>query len=274
MHSPAANLGRNTTPSLKMIFAVMAGFLMVFVILAELASATTNDQPAVAQVSNQTIAPAPAAAETSGPVANVEPASDAVRPNSLSYGANEVIKMYKSGVKTDTLLTYIETSNLSYLLSSREIVYLSQSGVPSEIVNAMIRRDHQVELAKANARQQTEIASGMPEPATTPVTSSQPSTTVVVQPAPKVKYVTPVYAAPTYTAPVVVNPSPNVTIIGSRYGSSFYNGCYSGPFSGCYNYFNNCWPSPSYGYGYHNRLAYGGFYGGFGHFGHHRSGRF
>jgi cytoskeletal protein RodZ len=266
MHSPATKVGRRTTPSLKKLFAVMAGFLVVLVILAELASATTNDQPAIAQVSNQSPTSTTPPDESVAVAAPVENAPDTARPNSLSYGANEIVKMYKGGVKAGVLLTYIETANLSYQLSSKEILYLSQSGVPSEIVNAMIRRDHQTDVAGQQVQtpplpQQSDAA---------PVVYSQPQTTVVVQSAPNVKYAAPVCSTPVCTT--TASTSPNVTIIGSRYGSTFFNGCYSGPISprAFYNYEfgNQCWTSPYYGFGfgYRNRFAYDGF-GGYGRFG-------
>jgi hypothetical protein len=246
---------------------MMAGFFIVFIILAELASATTNDQPANSTTADSTAVAGPNPEPVSAPAeVSVEPTSTPAKtPRSLSYGANEIIKMYKGGVKTDVLNSYIETAALSYQLSSKEILYLSQIGMPSELVTAMIQHDHHTAVA---ARQQTtETTSELAQPATAPVVYSQP---VVVVQQPKVKYV----SAPVCSTPVcstVSQPSPNVTVIGSRYGSTFYNGCYYGPFS-CYSparaYFNSQF-GPQYGYdfgGYRNRFAYNGYgYGGFGY---------
>src|SRR4051812_21437303 len=171
MHSTASNLGRRTGPSLKKLFGVMAASLALFVVLAELASATTNNQPALSSIPAATtptvaVAPEPVATPET-PV--VETFHTAVQPSSLSYGSSEIVKMFQGGINTDVLLTFVETSNYPYLLSSREILYLTKIGVPSEIVNAMIRRDHQVELAKAEARQQS--APPMPEASAQPVTA-------------------------------------------------------------------------------------------------------
>jgi hypothetical protein len=273
MHLPASNSGRKAGPSLIKLFALMAGFFVVFVILAELASATTNDQPASSLTSNQ-IPVSTTVPEPSAPTEEVVAETPATpSPRSLSYGANEVVKMYKGGVKADVLLTYIESSSLSYLLSSREILYLSQLGVPSEIVNAMIRRDHDVELAKANARQSVVGTSeAMTPPMPAPVVYSQP---VVVVQQPKVKYVGNAPVCSTPVCSTVSQPNANVTVIGSRYGSTFFNGCYYGPFS-CSSparaYYNaefgpRGWSSSYCDFGYRDRFAAGGYGFGRRHFG-------
>lgn len=242
----------------------MAGFLGVSVVLAELATATNNSQPAVTQkletnptvVAHQSEA-APADQQQTAAVAEADP-----RPNSLTYGADEVIKMYRGGVKADVLLTYIETSSYPYQLSSKEILYLNKIGVPSVVVTAMIRRDHQLQLAKVEAAQQNESVPAMTsEPAS--VAYSQPAVVVVQQPVAHVSKA--VCSAANCPAP-----NSNVTVIGSRYGSTFNNGCYYGPFS--------CSPARAYFNAEFGPLCrpsfydYNGFRGGFG-FG-HRWGRF
>jgi hypothetical protein len=279
MHSLASNSGRNRAPSLKGLLAMMAGFFIVFIILAELANATTNNQPATSPAAEPSVVATPDVEAAPAPAEAVaEPTATPIKfPRSLSYGASEIIKMFKGGVKADVLFSYIETANLSYQLSSKEILYLSQIGVPSEIVTAMIRHDHQMALAQLNA-QQPQAPVATEQPTTSPVVYSQP--VVVVQQQPKVKYVsTPVCSTP--ACPTVSQPSPNVTIIGSRYGSTFNNGCYYGPFS--YSparaYFNcefgpRCGYSSYYDFGYRDRFAYNGYgYGGYGN-GHHRWGRY
>lgn len=266
MHSPASKLGRRTTPSLKKLIAVMAGFLGAFVVLAELASATTNRQPTIAPVPAATPAtttqrPEPAVEQQTASVLEPEPQLD-----SLTYGVNEVIKMYRGGVKADVLLTYIETSNFPYQLSSKEILYLNKIGVPSVIVNAMIKRDHQVQVAKTDAGQ----VETTPVTPPLPVAYGQPAVVVVQQPVAHVSR-----SACTTTA--CAAPNPNVTVIGSRYGSTFRNGCYYGPFdcSPARAYYNSefgplCRPS-FYDIGCGPSFAYGGF----GRFGYgHRGGRY
>jgi hypothetical protein len=229
MHSPASNLGRRTVPSLKRLFAVMAGFLGLFVVLAALASATTNSQPVISQNAATIPAVVASSSETVSPVAEQQETaveSDTVaQPNSLTYGAHEIVKMYRGGIDTDVLLTFIETSDFPYQLSSKEILYLNKIGVPSAIVNAMIRRDHQVQLAKADSAQQAQSVSDVSAPIA-PVVYSQPPVVIVQQRASRVNCVS---AAPNCSTPVCA--SPNVTVIGSRYGSTFNNGCYYGPFS-------------------------------------------
>jgi len=269
MHSPASNQGRRSVPSLKKLFAVMAGFLGLFMVLAGLASATTNSQPAIGQnpATIPTVAASPV--ETEAPVVatreTVSETETAVQPNSLTYGANEIVKMYRGGIETDVLLTYIETSDFPYQLSSKEILYLNKIGVPSAIVNAMIRRDHQVQLAKADSGQQPQNVSEVPTPIA-PVAYSQPPVVIVQQRAPRVNCVPATSACSTAACA-----NPNVTVIGSRYGSTFYNGCYYGPFScsparAYYNaQFGPLGCSALYDFGRSPRFAYDGFRGSSGH---------
>lgn len=275
MHAPASNLGRRTAPSLKKLFAVMAGFLGVSVVLAELASATTNSQPAIAENAVATPAIATQQPQTA-PAEQQQPtvaAQTELAPKSLSYGVNEVVDMYRGGVKADVLLAYIGTSNYPYLLSSKEILYLNKIGVPSVVVTAMIRRDHQTQLAKADAVQPAAETAAPPVPEPAPVAYSQPTVLVVQQPVSRGHY-------SACSTPVCVTPNPNVTVIGSRYGSTFYNGCYYGPFScspvrSYYNAeFGPLCSTSYYGFGYGSRFGYGG-YGGFGRYGYrHHWGRF
>lgn len=240
-------------------------------ILAELANATTNGQPAIepASAATSTVAvqqPKATPAQQSQATAAAE---NEPLPDSLTYGANEVIKMYRGGVKADVLLTYIETSNFPYQLSSKEILYLDKIGVPSVIVNAMIRRDHQAQLAKAESVPQQVESTPAPTAPPVPVAYSQPAVVVVQQPVVRVNH-----AACATT--VCAAPNPNVTVIGSRYGSTFNNGCYYGPFScsparAYYNSeFGPLYRPAFYEFGCGPRFAFDGFRGGFGGFGHHR----
>ncbi|MDB6058049.1 MAG: hypothetical protein JWO95_1893, partial [Verrucomicrobiales bacterium] len=182
--------------------------------------------------------------------------------------------------KTDVLLTFIETSNFPYQLSSKEILYLNQVGVPSEMVNAMIRRDHQVELARANSNQQSQdtTATSAPMPPV-PVAYAQPSVVVVQQSAPQVHYVS---STPTCSTPVCTtqNVNPNVTVIGSRYGSTMFSGnCGPFSYSPARSYYDAQFGwrgySSIYNYGCGPRFAYDGFRGGYGRSGFgHRLNRF
>jgi hypothetical protein len=275
MHSPASKTGRKRAPSLKGLLAMMAGFFIVFIILAELANATTSSQPSNSPPTESTpvvASPVQTSTETTDVVAETPTAT---RPRSLSYGVNEVIKMYEGGVAAEILLTYIDTANLSYQLSSKEILYLNQIGVPSEIVNAMIRRDHQTELAQANnQQQQADTMPPLPEPAT--LSGAYLQSPGIVFPRPGLQYASvPVCSTrvnSSATCSTICQAGPNVTIIGSRSGSALFNGYY-GHYSPARAYFNaefgyNCEPS-YYDFGW--QPHYGG--RGFGHGG-HRWGRF
>ncbi len=60
-------------------------------------------------------------------------------------GVTEVMKMYKGGIPADIMISYINTSPLTFYLSADNIISLQQQGVPMPVVNAMINRYGQLQ---------------------------------------------------------------------------------------------------------------------------------
>jgi hypothetical protein len=58
-----------------------------------------------------------------------------------SEPVTEVIKLVNSGVEQDVLLAYVNSSQSAFNLTSDEIIYLTDLGVPDDVVTAMIDRD-------------------------------------------------------------------------------------------------------------------------------------
>jgi len=187
---------------------------------------------------------APAAA--SSPKANGS--TKAVQPAKLSFGVDDVVKMYQSGIEADVILNYIENSSVPYHLSSEEIVHLHDIGVPSPIITTMIRHGAQVhQQANAASAQIQQKATEEAKAAT--ANSNPPSAPVDSPPAPVVNY--------TYAYPSYVNPYP--AYVYPSYYYSYPRYCYSSPYYYRYGYsgYRRCYPYGGYGY-----------YGGYSHYPH------
>ena len=61
--------------------------------------------------------------------------------SALPSPAREIVAMCKGGVDKDVVLVYIQNSQSPYRLSPEGIARLRSSGVPSELIKAMIQRD-------------------------------------------------------------------------------------------------------------------------------------
>lgn len=69
-------------------------------------------------------------------------------------GVNEVMKMFRGGISSDVIISYINNSPLSFYLSADNIIELQQQGVPTLVVQAMIQRNGQLgRLAAAQSQQ-------------------------------------------------------------------------------------------------------------------------
>ena len=129
----------------------------------------------------------------------------------ISYGVGEVVKMWQAGVGNDVIATYINNATAPYHLDADGIIYVKSAGLPSQMIQAMIQRDVQLQ-------QQT---AALPQP-------------VAATPAPYVYMAPP--QLPTAAAPapsedskvVIIGsapppPSVEVTVIGSGYpGYNYY----------------------------------------------------
>ncbi len=224
-----------------------------FVILAVMTGATA--------LSGLETAPAKAGTDSSLKVAlntanQAEPAAEPAQrdaskkaaPAKLSFGVDEVAKMYQNGVENDVILNYIDNSSVPYHLNADEIVQLHEMKVPSPIITALIRRGAQVQqqAATVNAQNQqrtTEEAKAASAYANTYSTS--------VYSPPPVSYSYPTYVStyPAYGYPAY-----------SYYPSySYYSGyCYS-PFYfrfGYYPGYRHFYPYHSYPYHYRGFASY------------------
>ena len=110
----------------------------------------------------------------------------------LSFGVDEVVKMYQGGVEADVIVNYIENSSVPYHLNAEEVVHLHGMGVPSQIITTMIRHGAQVQQ-QANAASAV-IQQKATEEAKAASASFNPYS-YYVPPAPAVSYT---YAYPSY----------------------------------------------------------------------------
>src|SRR2546425_3217522 len=108
---------------------------------SEPAKTNTDSGPNVAL--NQTQPAAAPSPKTNG-------TKKAAQPARLSFGVDEVVKMYQGGVESDVILNYIENSSVPYHLSAEEVVQLHDIGVPSPIITTLIRHGAKVQQ-QANA---------------------------------------------------------------------------------------------------------------------------
>jgi hypothetical protein len=158
---------------------------------AEAVAATKAAEPEPIEVSDPaavTKAPAPAPIE----VNNVAPApapgaeKNPLPPNVRSTGpAADIMKMAQSGVDEFVMLTYITNTTTMFGLSSDEIIYLNDIGVPSQVVTAMIQRDQTLkEFWANNAKEQAAQAAAASATGAAPsyVNEPQPETTPVEAP--------------------------------------------------------------------------------------------
>ncbi len=102
----------------------------------------------------QSAAPEPAVA-TAPPlvITNAPGATEPVFPPNLriSQPLYEVIKLAQSGVDEAVILTYVTNSIAIFTLGAEEIVYLTDIGVPNNVISAMMQRDQTLRAAYANA---------------------------------------------------------------------------------------------------------------------------
>ncbi len=109
-----------------------------------------SDRPV--QLSSAHAQPAPpppaAAADSAVPPAGVAPPPN-ILPNSPLA---QVIRLVQAGVDESVITSYITNSTGTFNLDSDTIIYLSDLGVPNEVVTAMMQRDQalQQQMATAN----------------------------------------------------------------------------------------------------------------------------
>ncbi len=134
----------------------------------------------------------------------------------ISPATEKVVKLAQGGVDEKVMLAYVEKAEGKFDLDADEIVYLSDLGVPSAVLTAMLKHDGEdpAKAEKLTDAPRTEIAQQplpgtVPQappveittnyiPNTTTVVEQQPPQTVVVQQQPQTVIVTPQPEAVTY----------------------------------------------------------------------------
>jgi hypothetical protein len=157
-------------------------------------------EPTVQAAAETNAATAPAVAETPlAPVENPEPVPAALEAKPLppsikaSGPLAEVIKLAQAGVDDVVMLTYITNSTSTFGLSSDEIIYLNDIGVPNNVVTTIIEHDQAMKQFWANAAQAQATAS-----APAPETNAEPAAAAP-------SYVNQPQAAPAEPPPTIVN---------------------------------------------------------------------
>ncbi len=253
----------------KVVVGTLMAGLMVSGLVGQINAAEeetpTPTAPAVAPAENVTpeqAAPAPVTPEPpSTAPASIERLKEKVDEINANSGTGtkmtDVVKLYKAGVKTGVIETYVRNSRIP-APTPEDLVYLQEQGVPEEIVKALI--EHGQSMANSSG-----TAAGAPPP--TDSSQVQPGTT----------YNNYVYNSPGQQMPAVVR-YPDYTSTAYQNNSSLliipYNpyrnwdqSYYAPPFWGSY-YYSSPYYSPWYNYGpYYNSYygrpyAYGGYYRG------------
>ena len=192
----------------------------------------------------------PAATEpAAAPLPKTNGMKKAAQSARLSFGVDEVVKMYQSGVDADVIVNYIENSSVPYHLNAEEIVHLHDIGVPSQITTTLIRHG-------AKVQQQANAASAVIQ---------QKATEEAKAASAKVNYYAPAVYAPPAPAVIYTYAYPTYVISYPAYGyPAYYPSYYSYP---RYSYYSPFYFR--YGYsGYRNCYSYGS-YGHYPHYGHY-----
>jgi len=193
----------------------------------------------------------------------VADSSDEVPANSagrgalqLSYGAANVLKLSQAKIGEDIIVSYIQSSGLSYSVAAADIIYLHEEGVSSRVISTML-----TEQKKFN-----DLAAQTAVPSTPPTSaqlSTAPATTVVQPYAPSSVS----YAQPAQSPTVIVmrDSSPRLVDYGIYpfYGNSFY------PRYG-YEGYGHSYPSASFSIGFGAGHFGTGYRGGFHRGGYYR----
>ena len=216
--------------------ALMTFATLLFGAPSEPAKTNTDASPDAAVNQSQQTAGAPSP-KTNG-------INKAAQPARLSFGVDEVVKMYQGGVETDVVLNYVENSSVPYHLSAEEVVRLHDIGVPSPIITTLIRHGAKVQQQAVAASAQIQQKATEEAKAASGYANPYPPSAYYAPPTPVVNY--------NYTYP--------------EYAYAGYPAYYSYP--------GYCYTSPfyfSFGYpGYRHFYSHGGFrsYSPFGFGGH------
>lgn len=203
----------------------------------------------------------------------------------LSAGLPEIVKMHKAGVDASVLLAFVQNSPTAYHPSAKEIIYLRDQGVSSEIISALLRRGGELRDRAAEATREERSRATPPAAApAAPPTPGSPSPPQATATAPAVVYANtpyyPAYSYPTYVSyPAYSYAWPayyNYSYCRPYYRSSCYPSYYAGYRSSCYpsvyaGYRSGCYPGWGVSVSYRGGHSYnhGGGYS-YGHSGGYR----
>jgi hypothetical protein len=162
--------------STKLIFG--AG-LVVLAIIGGRALQGSNAQSqasapsAPAVTASATATPSAPDASTVTTTAPVIPVTPAVLPSNISPTSPlaQVIRLAQAGVDQSVIMTYVTNSGGTFNLDSDTIIYLSDLGVPNELVTAMMQHDQQLQQPVAinqNPPPVQQPAAPEPEPVAQP----------------------------------------------------------------------------------------------------------
>ncbi|MBI3866984.1 MAG: hypothetical protein HY299_00495 [Verrucomicrobia bacterium] len=142
---------------------------------------------------------------SSTPSTAVAAARPVLEPKNMPAGLQDVVKLARGGVNEDVMLAFVQQTTNRFLLGPDELLFLSDIGVPPEVITAMQRKAAPVvggapAAAVAEAPMPAVVAAPQPAPA-------QVVTPDYVQPGP----VPGVIAPPATPAPVLVQ-DPNSSV--------------------------------------------------------------
>lgn len=164
------------------------------------------------------------------------------KPDKLSWGLDEIVKLSKAKVDESVILAFIENSETSYKPTAQDIIQLREQGVSSPVITALMRHGEGLRQTARESQKQVQAEQAMAVAA-----APSPATTVY-------------QASATYADPVST-----VTVIG-------YPRYYSYP-SYRYGYYEPSYYYPRYSYGYYPRFSLGVSFGHAYHDRYHGGGR-
>jgi hypothetical protein len=158
-------------------------------------STATNPAPAVIQnqmvFAGEDLDNSPSGEESDQDLENAEArvvSQASIPSNNLSSAAAEIVKLAQAGVDESVMMTYVSNSANVFTLTSDDIVYLNDVGVPGTVITAMLQLDQalQGDSAMASAppvyTNQPVPAPGAPTPYATPQGEEQQTATAGVEP--------------------------------------------------------------------------------------------
>ncbi len=85
----------------------------------------------------------------------------------------QVIRLAQSGVDESVILSYVNSSSITFNLTSDQIIYLKDLGLPNDVVTAMIQRDQQLGALANTAPPTTPETIAQTEPPAQPTDVTQ-----------------------------------------------------------------------------------------------------